>query len=70
MLAWRNPYAEGMFALHGRRPRIRLDLVLIIAAALVFVALASGLSGSPLVAVLLVIAAVSTTVIIDRLDPH
>jgi hypothetical protein len=59
-----------MFALHGRRPRIRLDLVLIVAVALALVVLASGLSGSPEVAVRLVIAAFATTLIIERLDAH
>ena len=66
VLVWVNPYAEGMFALHGHRPRIRLDLVLIVLVAFILVVLASSLSGEPEGAVRLVVAAFATALLFDR----
>ena len=59
-----------MFALHGRRPRIRIDLVLIVTVALVLVVAASALSGEPEGAVRLVVLAFATTLLFDRIGAH
>jgi hypothetical protein len=59
-----------MFALHGHRPRIRLDLVLIVLVAFVLAVVASGISGEPEGAIRLVIAAFAVTLLIDRVGAH
>jgi hypothetical protein len=59
-----------MFALHGRRPRFRLDLVLIVVVACALVVLASSLSGEPEGAVRLVVAAFAIALLFDRVSAH